>query len=183
MLVRSYRTVAPLPDQRSSLSLRPLTNWRSSFLWHYPHAHAHWELPSNQPCGARTFLTSPCGKARQSALLQQPLYGICGSGTCAALAGSRMRLHFNRNACKSDKCLNSPPRLASCKRYGSHNGNWFARADTASSSTPGSRGCDQKRLVRLAGMVSGENPLVEDPAELDKCNRFRAGSARILLQS
>jgi len=30
--------------------------WRFSFLWHYPHAHAHWALPSNQPCGARTFL-------------------------------------------------------------------------------------------------------------------------------
>src|SRR5579862_7726571 len=29
---------------------------RFSFLWHYPHAHAHWELPSNQPYGARTFL-------------------------------------------------------------------------------------------------------------------------------
>ena len=29
---------------------------RSSFLWHYPHAHAHWALPSNQPYGARTFL-------------------------------------------------------------------------------------------------------------------------------
>jgi hypothetical protein len=29
---------------------------RFSFLWHYPHAHAHWALPSNQPYGARTFL-------------------------------------------------------------------------------------------------------------------------------
>ena len=30
------------------------------FLWHYPHAHAHWELPSKFGLsGARTFLKFP----------------------------------------------------------------------------------------------------------------------------
>jgi len=39
---------APLHPYQASLAV--------SFLWHYPHAHAHWALPSNQPYGARTFL-------------------------------------------------------------------------------------------------------------------------------
>ena len=46
-LVRSYRTVSPLPlrCRKGGLSL-----------WHYPSRRRAWALPSTLPCGARTFL-------------------------------------------------------------------------------------------------------------------------------
>ena len=50
LLVRSYRTLAPLPY----LKLKVLGGM---FLWHYPHGYPHWELPSKPDhMGARTFL-------------------------------------------------------------------------------------------------------------------------------
>jgi len=46
LLVRSYRTFAPLPEFTGGI-----------FLWHCPHAHAHWVLPSKFGfLGVRTFL-------------------------------------------------------------------------------------------------------------------------------
>ena len=46
LLVRSYRTFAPLP-----------VNTGGMFLWHYPHGCPHWALPSKFGLwGARTFL-------------------------------------------------------------------------------------------------------------------------------
>ena len=50
-LVRSYRTVSPLPA--AHLAMRPLA---VCFLLHFPWAHAPWELPSALPYGVRTFL-------------------------------------------------------------------------------------------------------------------------------
>ena len=49
LLVRSYRTFAPLPDPRGAIG--------GVFLWHSPHGHPHWALPSKPGhWGARTFL-------------------------------------------------------------------------------------------------------------------------------
>ena len=48
LLVRSYRTIAPLPYVKVLGGM---------FLWHYPHGYPHWELPSKPDhMGARTFL-------------------------------------------------------------------------------------------------------------------------------
>src|SRR5262245_60176466 len=49
MLVRSYRTVSPLPVRARSPSA-------VSSLWHFPAGHPDWALPSIVPCGVRTFL-------------------------------------------------------------------------------------------------------------------------------
>ena len=50
LLVRSYRTFAPLP-----VPVEPAIG--GVFLWHSPHGHPHWALPSKPgPRGARTFL-------------------------------------------------------------------------------------------------------------------------------
>jgi len=51
-LVRSYRTVSPLPAARA-LPRGPLA---VCSLLHFPWARAPWELPSTLPCGVRTFL-------------------------------------------------------------------------------------------------------------------------------
>jgi len=52
LLVRSYRTFAPLPVAHASME--PIGGM---FLWHYPHAHAHWWLASKFGLSeARTFL-------------------------------------------------------------------------------------------------------------------------------
>ena len=51
-LVRSYRTLAPLPVRRAEP-----TAIGGVFLWHCPHGHPHWALPSKPGhWGARTFL-------------------------------------------------------------------------------------------------------------------------------
>jgi hypothetical protein len=48
LLVRSYRTFAPLPVK---------LNYGGMFLWHYPHDRSHWALPSRFGLSeARTFL-------------------------------------------------------------------------------------------------------------------------------
>jgi hypothetical protein len=48
-LVRSYRTLAPLPVPRGAIG--------GVFLWHSPHGFPHWALPSRPGhWGARTFL-------------------------------------------------------------------------------------------------------------------------------
>jgi hypothetical protein len=49
VLVRSYRTVSPLPVPVA----RPSA---VCFLWHFPAGHPDWALPSTLPCGVRTFL-------------------------------------------------------------------------------------------------------------------------------
>jgi len=50
-LVRSYRTVSPLPA--AAVAGHPLA---VCSLLHFPWARAPWELPSTLPCGVRTFL-------------------------------------------------------------------------------------------------------------------------------
>jgi len=47
--VRSYRTLAPLPVCLHTIG--------GMFLWHFPHGHPHWALPSKFGLsGAQTFL-------------------------------------------------------------------------------------------------------------------------------
>ena len=54
LLVRSYRTFAPLPVLGADA---PLIAIGGVFLWHYPHGCPHWALPSKPGHrGARTFL-------------------------------------------------------------------------------------------------------------------------------
>jgi len=48
-LVRSYRTVSPLP-------VRPKPPSAVCSLWHCPAGRPDWVLPSTLPCGVRTFL-------------------------------------------------------------------------------------------------------------------------------
>ena len=51
-LVRSYRTLAPLPVRGATPQAIG-----GVFLWHCPHGHPHWALPSEPGrWGARTFL-------------------------------------------------------------------------------------------------------------------------------
>ena len=68
LLVRSYRTFAPLPPNTLRFSMLAfwcnlkshISNLKSGggiFLWHYPHDRSHWALPSKFGfSGARTFL-------------------------------------------------------------------------------------------------------------------------------
>ena len=63
-LVRSYRTVSPLP-------VRAPNPWAQGppsavcSLWHFPASRPDWVLPSTLPCGVRTFLGRvPCGPGR-----------------------------------------------------------------------------------------------------------------------
>jgi len=49
--VRSYRTISPLPVDRTLPAPSAVC-----FLWHFPSAHAAQALPGVLPCGARTFL-------------------------------------------------------------------------------------------------------------------------------
>ena len=54
LLVRSYRTFAPLPVLEAGA---PYEAIGGVFLWHYPHGYPHWALPSKfDHMGARTFL-------------------------------------------------------------------------------------------------------------------------------
>jgi hypothetical protein len=54
LLVRSYRTFAPLPIDLKFLQFKLIGG---IFLWHYPHGRPHWELPSKFGLSeARTFL-------------------------------------------------------------------------------------------------------------------------------
>ena len=48
LLVRSYRTVSPLPIPRRGEAV--------CFLWHFPCPRGRWALPTTASCGARTFL-------------------------------------------------------------------------------------------------------------------------------
>jgi hypothetical protein len=58
-LVRSYRTVSPLP-------VRPPREPPSAVcsLWHFPAGRPDWVLPSTLPCGVRTFLGRVTSRAR-----------------------------------------------------------------------------------------------------------------------
>ena len=57
LLVRSYRTLAPLPVPSQTRRIASLRAIGGMFLWHYPHGRPHWALPSKSGLsGARTFL-------------------------------------------------------------------------------------------------------------------------------
>ncbi len=55
MLVRSYRTVSPLPVRRHPVA-RPAPPSAVCSLWHFPSGRPAWPLASTLPCGAPTFL-------------------------------------------------------------------------------------------------------------------------------
>jgi len=57
-LVRSYRTVSPLPVRYAPSAV--------CFLWHYPSGHPDWRLASTLPYGAPTFL-SRCSQGSAAA--------------------------------------------------------------------------------------------------------------------
>ena len=57
LLVRSYRTFAPLPVEELGHKAIQNLPMGGMFLWHYPHGRPHWALPSKFGLwGARTFL-------------------------------------------------------------------------------------------------------------------------------
>jgi len=59
LLVRSYRTFAPLPVMDAFLH----PSIGGMFLWHFPRDRSHWALPSRFGLsGARTFLKPACYK-------------------------------------------------------------------------------------------------------------------------
>ena len=59
-LVRSYRTVSPLPRRRcSKASFRATSTLAVYFLWHCPGPCGRWALPTTVSCEARTFLHDP----------------------------------------------------------------------------------------------------------------------------
>ena len=65
LLVRSYRTLAPLPYIKVLGGM---------FLWHYPHGYPHWELPSKPDhMGARTFLKKVLFCFQNKTFLRLPL--------------------------------------------------------------------------------------------------------------
>ena len=61
-LVRSYRTVSPLPPGKVFLR-ENLSRSAVCFLWHFPYPRGRWALPTTVPCGARTFLSPALGRA------------------------------------------------------------------------------------------------------------------------
>ena len=57
LLVRSYRTISPLPRGQPSTRKRArAADVAVSFLWHFPWGCPRWALPTTLPCGVRTFL-------------------------------------------------------------------------------------------------------------------------------
>ena len=60
------RDAGALLPHRFSFSPASEPAGESSFLWHFPSAHAAQPLAGILPCGAPTFLTSPEGTARPS---------------------------------------------------------------------------------------------------------------------
>ncbi len=83
LLVRSYRTFAPLPKRIKSLG--------GMFLWHYPHGHPHWALPSKSGLsGARTFLRfATKGKSATAFAYSLPLSSLISA---AGYLGWRARV-------------------------------------------------------------------------------------------
>ena len=66
LLVRSYRTLAPLPYINNVLG--------GMFLWHYHHGYPHWELPSKPDhMGVRTFLKKVLFWKQNKTFLRLPL--------------------------------------------------------------------------------------------------------------
>ena len=61
MLVRSYRTVSPLPPKVAVC-----------FLWHFPASHLGLPLAITLLCEVRTFLESPCNDPRPPGQLVRP---------------------------------------------------------------------------------------------------------------
>src|SRR3954471_4642626 len=55
-LVRSYRTVSPLPDPDDPGFPEPRRPSAVCSLWHFPAGRPDWPLASTLPCGAPTFL-------------------------------------------------------------------------------------------------------------------------------
>jgi hypothetical protein len=66
-----------LSKEQRSLGKHPIGGM---FLWHSPHGHPHWALPSKfDPSGARTFLKAS-KDAPQLPRLLSPLTSVVGAG-------------------------------------------------------------------------------------------------------
>jgi len=106
LLVRSYRTVSPLPHGSLSKGY-PECNFREAvcFLWHFPYPYGRWTLSTTVSFGARTFLhgrhynarkpssppacngTEHCKQRRRTLCHRtprQPLWATAGSKPCDA---------------------------------------------------------------------------------------------------
>src|SRR3954451_11877449 len=74
-LVRSYRTVSPLPDPVGPGFPGDGRPSAVCFLWHFPAGRPDWPLASTLPCGAPTFLDTiavvprPPGRLTVAAIL------------------------------------------------------------------------------------------------------------------
>src|SRR5262245_28904550 len=99
-LVRSYRTVSPLPDPATPENRRPSA---VCSLWHFPASHLDWALPSILPCGVRTFLgrVTPQGSART----RPP--GRLATNTILAAREPRVALDYQRGYAATSSCDNS----------------------------------------------------------------------------
>jgi hypothetical protein len=67
-LVRSYRTVSPLPVA-AARGRRPSA---VCFLWHFPAGRPDWPLASTLPCGVPTFLDKVVRPTMQARALPRP---------------------------------------------------------------------------------------------------------------
>ena len=82
LVVRSYRTVSPLPVPRTPKNAGPSA---VCSLLHFPSAHAAQALPGIAPCGARTFLDMHIGTSRLSGRLRRVHFRTIRLGSTAAV--------------------------------------------------------------------------------------------------
>ena len=96
LLVRSYRTVSPLPPGTPEGPRSAVCS-----LWHFPYPCGRWALPTTVSCGARTFLHAagsfrpgPKDPSTQRPLgpLRRPSAGIVGARGGGSTASIRHRL-------------------------------------------------------------------------------------------
>ena len=84
LVVRSYRTVSPLPVPRTPKNAGPSA---VCSLLHFPSAHAAQALPGIAPCGARTFLDMHIGTSRLSGRLRRGHFRTLRPRSTAAVQG------------------------------------------------------------------------------------------------
>src|ERR1019366_8629663 len=87
-LVRSYRTVSPLPVRRPGVTPSAVCS-----LWHFPAGRPDWPLASTLPCGVPTFLGSfPTGGVAPRLVVPRPPGRLTVPPIVAHTAG--FRPHF-----------------------------------------------------------------------------------------
>jgi len=99
-LVRSYRTVSPLPVRRPEAPPSAVCS-----LWHFPAGRPDWPLASTLPCGVPTFLDlrrlggdpdrhrpRPPGRLTVAPMLPQPAMALDRGGPGGATGAAWSRL-------------------------------------------------------------------------------------------